>query len=328
MKRRVMKRRNSRERSDEERYYGKDGVTKSRALGVVILMGALLLFQFLVFLNREKRKKSPEGGDVMEQRQQAEAKEYLLFKFDPNSINLDSLMLLGFTQRQAQVLLNYRAGGGRFKRREDFAKVYSVSKEMYERLYDYIIIPEPTENPIPKGEKSRHRPALTVAAESNPTGEQTDRHAVEQMKEPLSKKREMRKTLLVELNGADSTELVMLYGIGGYYAKKIIEYRQRVGNFYSAEQLMEIRGIDSSRYAGFKDNIVVDSTKVCRFSLDTASAYFLSSHPYIGRYLARGIILYRQRFGAERCTLGNLENEGLVTAEAGRRLSHYIIENR
>lgn len=321
-----MRRKKSGERSDEERYYGKDGVTKSRALGVVILMGALLLFQFLVFLNKEKREKSPEEGGTGEQRQQAEAKEYLLFKFNPNSINLDSLILLGFTQRQAQVLLNYRAGGGRFKKREDFAKVYSVSKEMYERLYDYIIIPGPVENPISTGEKNWRRPAVEVAAESNPAGGQRGRHTLEQIRETLSRKREMSKPWLVELNGADSAELVMLYGIGGYYAKKIIEYRLRVGNFYSAEQLMEIRGIDSLRYAGFKDNIVVDSTKVCRFSLDTASARFLSYHPYIGRYLARGIILYRQRFGAERCTLENLEKEGLVTEEAGRRLSHYIIE--
>ena len=36
----------------------------------------------------------------------------------------------------------------------------------------------------------------------------------------------------LELNTADSTALVALRGIGPYYARKILAYRDRLGGFY------------------------------------------------------------------------------------------------
>lgn len=64
-----------------------------------------------------------------------------LFPFNPNTVSLDSLTLLGFSVKQAQTILRYREKGGRFRRKEDLAKIYTVSPEMYERLYPYITLP-------------------------------------------------------------------------------------------------------------------------------------------------------------------------------------------
>ena len=62
-----MRRRKERMESSEgeERYYGKDGVTKSRALGVVILMGAFLFFQVSVFIRKENRGEEKQAEKAM-----------------------------------------------------------------------------------------------------------------------------------------------------------------------------------------------------------------------------------------------------------------------
>ena len=308
--------------SDRERYYGKDGLTKSRAIGITILMGALLLFQLTVFLTRkpeEERLSDADGPERMA------LKTDTLFRFNPNTISADSLVLLGFTPGQAQVVLNYREKGGVFRRKEDFAKIYSVSARMYERLQDYIT--------VPAGRAGNGGGAANEAsAGKNEPGKRREGAAEHGRKKAFRRDsaaegiRWSPPELLVELNGADSAELVKLYGIGGYYAGKIIAYRERVGNFYAPEQLMEICGIDSARYLGFKENVVADTSMIRKFSLDTASRHFLSAHPYIGPYTARGILLLRQRFGAEYCTLENLERERLLTPRTREALRHYIIE--
>lgn len=63
------------------------------------------------------------------------------FRFDPNTVSVDELCRLGFSPKQAQSIENYRNKGGRFRRREDFAKSFVVSDSIYKRLEQYIDIP-------------------------------------------------------------------------------------------------------------------------------------------------------------------------------------------
>jgi DNA uptake protein ComE-like DNA-binding protein len=64
------------------------------------------------------------------------------FRFNPNTISKDDLQRLGFSDKQAQSIINYREKGGRFRRKEDFAKSYVVSDSIYRRLEAYIVIPK------------------------------------------------------------------------------------------------------------------------------------------------------------------------------------------
>lgn len=64
------------------------------------------------------------------------------FAFDPNTVSADSLCLLGFSEKQAQAIVNYRQKGGRFHRPEDFARSYVVADSVYERLAPWIDIPK------------------------------------------------------------------------------------------------------------------------------------------------------------------------------------------
>ena len=63
------------------------------------------------------------------------------FRFNPNTASVEDFCRLGFTQKQAQAIDAYRRKGGRFHRKEDFAKSYVVADSVYRRLEAYIDIP-------------------------------------------------------------------------------------------------------------------------------------------------------------------------------------------
>lgn len=63
------------------------------------------------------------------------------FPFDPNTVSLEDLQRLGFSQKQAQSIVNYRNAGGRFHRPSDFAKSFVVADSVFRRLEPFINIP-------------------------------------------------------------------------------------------------------------------------------------------------------------------------------------------
>lgn len=129
----------------------------------------------------------------------------------------------------------------------------------------------------------------------------------------------------VELNTADTTELMKLYGIGSYFAKQIIKRRDALGGYMRPEQLLEVRGIDAARLEGFYKQVYIDTTYVTRYSLKTVTIDQLAAHPYIGRYLAQSILRYRDVVGVEACTLETLVQEKILTSEQGNKIGLYLI---
>ena len=128
----------------------------------------------------------------------------------------------------------------------------------------------------------------------------------------------------LELNTADSTALVSLRGIGPYYARKILAYRDRLGGFYDKTQLLEIDGIDSERYEGLSDDITVDPAKIRPLDIWHASDSLLARHPYLGAKGARSIVRYRQLYDTTRWTPAALETEHVLSKENIEKLKKYI----
>lgn len=64
------------------------------------------------------------------------------FEFNPNTINQSDLIRLGFSEKQASSIINYREKGGVFSRAEDFGKSYVVSDSIFRRLKPFIRIPK------------------------------------------------------------------------------------------------------------------------------------------------------------------------------------------
>lgn len=197
----------------------------------------------------------------------AAPRKYESFPFDPNTVSLDDLVRLGLSRKQAESIENYRSKGGRFRRKEDFAKMYVVSDTLYSRLEPYI-------------ELAR-----------------------------------------LELNSADSAALLTLRGIGPYYASKIIRYRERLGGFHDAAQLMEIDGIDEERFNGFSESVRVDTTLIKRIDLWSAPEERLAEHPYLGEKFVRALERFKGVCDTSEWTIENLSRENIIT---NRRIFVYL----
>ncbi|MBR6423734.1 MAG: helix-hairpin-helix domain-containing protein, partial [Bacteroidales bacterium] len=128
----------------------------------------------------------------------------------------------------------------------------------------------------------------------------------------------------LELNAADSVALVSLRGIGPYYARKILDYRDRLGGFYEIAQLREIEGIDEERFAGLADQIRVDTSMLRRIDLWHAPDSLLAQHPYLGPKGARSIVRYRTLYDSTRWTPADLVKERVLSEENIEKLKKYI----
>lgn len=134
--------------------------------------------------------------------------------------------------------------------------------------------------------------------------------------------------VVVELNSADSAQLVQLKGIGPVFARRIIAYRHQLGGFYHLSQLHEVYGLAEKDLTQWQGQLWIDTIAIDPLSLNTASQEALSAHPYISRSLARFIISYRMNepggFGKKEDLLASfLVDEGKLT-----QLRPYITVDR
>jgi competence protein ComEA len=61
----------------------------------------------------------------------------------------------------------------------------------------------------------------------------------------------------VNLNTATIDQLQTLPGIGPAMAKKVLEYRTKVGKFTKIEEILNVKGIGEKRFQQMKDRLVV-----------------------------------------------------------------------
>ena len=129
---------------------------------------------------------------------------------------------------------------------------------------------------------------------------------------------------MVELNSADSAELVSLPGIGPYFAKQILLYREKLwGTYADITQLMDIRGIDPEKFSRIEGRVYVEPSSVKRIDLWRISADSLAAHPYIGSYAAKGIVRLRKFCKRDSLSVDMLVREGVLPIQKAKRLKLY-----
>jgi DNA uptake protein ComE-like DNA-binding protein len=104
--------------------------------------------------------------------------------------------------------------------------------------------------------------------------------------------------IVVELNTADTTSLKQIKRIGSYLAKRIVEYRQKLGGFYSVEQLLDINIIDKELLSDIAPYLVVDKGKIIKLDLNKSPFKDFTRHPYFEYYVVKAIFEYKDKNGA------------------------------
>ncbi|HEX2848631.1 MAG TPA: helix-hairpin-helix domain-containing protein [Chitinophagaceae bacterium] len=194
-----------------------------------------------------------------------------LFSFNPNTLSAEGWKKLGLREKTVKTIRNYIEKGGRFRKPEDLQKVYGLREEEYERLKGYVQIETPA-------------PTLAQA------------HETTAVKPVYPSRKEIS---VVDVNAADSAGFEALPGIGAKLAMRIIHFREKLGGFYSVEQVGETFGLADSVFQKIKAYLQLnDVTAIHQININTADLDELKSHPYIRYNLAKAIINFRQQHGA------------------------------
>ncbi|MDR2495607.1 MAG: helix-hairpin-helix domain-containing protein [Tannerellaceae bacterium] len=126
----------------------------------------------------------------------------------------------------------------------------------------------------------------------------------------------------VEINTADTASLKMVPGIASFYARMIAECRDRLGGFYSVEQLREVYKMSEERYLALKDWFYADTLFVAPLFVNYLPMDSLAKHPYVSSAQALAICSLRRREPLRNWD--RLTAAGLFTAKDRERLKAYF----
>ncbi|WP_343531719.1 helix-hairpin-helix domain-containing protein [Pedobacter sp.] len=208
--------------------------------------------------------------------------------FDPNLVDEKKWQQFGLSYKQAMAIVNYVKKGGRFYKPEDLKKMYTISPEKYEALLPYVVL-----------------------SESKPFEKKTM---------PIYTKKEL---VMVEINTADTLELDKIRGVGIAFAKRIIRYRERLGGFYSKEQLFEVFGIDTPKFDEIKDQIKIDVGAIRKLNINTVEFEDFKRYPYLSFKQMNAIIQYRKQHGPYK-SIADLNKVLILRPETIEKMAPYL----
>lgn len=238
---------------------------------------------------------------TMNSRFSSERSPALLFSFDPNTTTKADFIKLGLPEKTAAMILKFREKGGTFRKKEDLQKIYGLKSKDYERLAPYITL--------------ETKPALT---------NQKPMTAIE-AKSPDFNKTATARTMqhtMIDINQADAAEWQTLQGIGPAYAKRITNFRDKLGGFSNIEQVKETFGLPDSTFQAIKTQLKA-SPVLQTIAINTATLEELKAHPYIDARQAAAMVSYRTQHGAFS-SLDDLRQMKALSADWLEKMSPYL----
>ncbi|MEC3877881.1 helix-hairpin-helix domain-containing protein [Chryseobacterium salviniae] len=178
--------------------------------------------------------------------------------FDPNLLDARGWESLGFSDKQSQVIINYRERNlkGSFKSIEDIQKCFVISEQKFEEIKPFIRLNQ------------------SVIADKPET--------IWQEKTDFSK---------IDLNTITFKQLLE-FGFDEKAAGSMIGFRKKLGGFISKEQILTTYNIDIELTKKLISIAPLNTSNVKKYSLTDAPEEWLKNHPYF-KYSADKIIFYR-----------------------------------
>ena len=137
-------------------------------------------------------------------------------------------------------------------------------------------------------------------------------------------KRAERKINIVEINSADSAAWEALPGIGARLAARLIAFRDKLGGFYSVEQVKELYGLPDSTFQLLKPYLTVNAKLVHKININSAAKEELKVHPYIRWQLASMIVDYRKEHGTF-ASIDDLKKIQQITDDVFVKMAPYFV---
>ncbi len=288
-----------------------------------------------------------------------------LFPFDPNTTTDEEWKKLGLTNKQIRTINNYKQNGGKFVVKDDFRKIYGIRYMQYQILEPYIQLPDkrpPKSNVQPRTnfptqpQKTKFitfDPNTATAEELKQAGlneNQINEIISYRQKRKFTKKYTLKQLpsiddstfsailplikfttdplagVSIEINSATPEDLMMLPGIGPKMAGKIIKYRNKLGGFYSINQVAETYGLKPEVFQKIKQYLTVNQKTIKKININLADFKTLISHPYLNKEETKAILNYRSKNGFYT-SVNQLKTEKILSEERFEKVKNYLSVN-
>lgn len=264
--------------------------TSGQRKGILALFLLIIIFQGVYFIVASYDFTTEDGLSVQKKEwlaHQAEidalkvkngTKKDTIYPFNPNYISDRKGYTLGMSIAEIDRLHAFRKTGKFVNSAGDFQTVTKVSDEVLGKISPYFKFPDWVTEKNKRQEKAGAAPAFSKADK------------------PFVK--EEKKIVQLDINDALEEDLVKVYGIGPYFAKKILRRRAEFGAFASMEQMDDFTDFSPEAIKGLKKGFFVGSNPdVSKLNINSASLQQLSRFPYFSKGLAKSIITKRSMNG-------------------------------
>ena len=281
------------------------------ALGCIAVFAVGVLMVVDAWKEKEGNVKTGEkvAVDVEEKEERGEV---VMRMFDPNTV--DSLTLIGFGLKPWKVknFLHYRAAGKVFRSAEDLGDTYGWAAEDVERVREYVRVDE---------EYGKGKRLFGGTEKGQPGWEgRNEKYGKDGKRWDDWKSNKFHTLTKVDVNTADTAMLRRIPGVGAKTSEAIVRYREKLGGFYSVEQLREIKMVSPELLEWME----VSSPNVQKIPVNEASFQALNSHPYISYEQTKALLQYIRLYGKVKDEQALLET-GIFTKEDVERLKPYLV---
>ncbi|MBR5333436.1 MAG: helix-hairpin-helix domain-containing protein [Alistipes sp.] len=285
---------------------------------LILLPVAVVLVAIAVALEllrpAEQIELEPQSVPTKEQsieKSQTKEKTIKFQKFNPNSYTYEQLREAGLPKEVAVGIVRWRSYGKVYRLKEDLVLVSGMTDSLYSVLKPYIIIDsevaaKPKDYTAADGAK--YNPQQQCPAQSEQVTE-----AVKVDEQPS----------LLELNSADTTQLIAINGIGSKSAAEIVKYRDLLGGYHSVEQILELKCVTEQNYEKILQQICCDSCKISKIDINFATAKAVGRHPYVSKATLRKIFKQRQLKGGWS-RIEDLVEDEILSEDEAKRLAPYL----
>lgn len=219
-----------------------------------------------------------------------------VFYFDPNTASSSDWKRLGVKDKTVLTIQHYLSKGGKFYKPDDISKIWGLSPSVAQRLIPYVSI---------KNTGKEHGPFENKNYPNNSS--------------PYSPKTFQP----IDVNLADTSAYISLPGIGSKLSNRIIAFRDKLGGFYSVDQVGETYLLPDSTFQKIKSRLVISNNHVKQININSASIDEMKAHPYLRYNLANAIFQYRQQHGNFN-SIEDIKKIMLVSEEIFHKAAPYL----
>ena len=139
-----------------------------------------------------------------------------------------------------------------------------------------------------------------------------------------SERKPMYDIVKLDLNHCDTGDIVVVPLFGSKRAARLVEYRERLGGFYSLAQVREVFVLQDMDVSHMEKYFYVNPDDVRKININKATYKEMVSHPYFDAYLTKTVLHYREQYG-DIHSMEELQQVTHAYPELVEKLRHYVV---